>query len=124
MPLTREIKILRYIYRHEEVTGKQLTNKFPDIYKYYSRLDNKYIDVYKAEDVLTKSYLERKHISNNESIISLTIYGDDVVLKHKQEFWNFMLPCGITTIIALVSVAPTVIKIVRFIVAFFSQGAP
>lgn len=104
MPLTREIKILRYIYWHKAVTGKQLTKKFPDIDFYYLRLKPHYICEDKAEDVFPKSTRDKRHISDDEPIISLTIYGDDVVLKGRREFWSFILPYGITTAIAIASI--------------------
>lgn len=124
MPLTREIKILKYIYFHKAVTGKQLTKKFPDIDYYYPRLKPHYICEDKAEDIYPKSIRDKKHISDDEPIISLTIYGDDVVMKHRHEFYSFILPYGITTVIALISSAPTVYKIFKFLCNFFTKGTP
>ena len=118
MPLTREIKILMYIHRHKAVTGKQLTKKFPDIDNFYHRLKKEYVREEKAKDVLPKSYLVRKHISDDEPIISLTIYGDDIALKRRHEFWNFILPYGITTIIAASS---AIIQILNFICNHYSN---
>lgn len=63
-------------------------------------------------------------ISDDEPIIYLTIFGDDVVLKHRREFWNFILPYGITTFIALISAAPTVYKIFKFICSLLTQDTP
>lgn len=124
MTLTREIKILSYIRRHTAVTGKQLTKKFPDIDEYYYHLKEKNICVEEAANVYSKEDRDKMKISDDEPIIYLTIFGDDVVLKHRREFWSFILPYGITTFIALVSAAPTIYKIVKFICNLFTQGTP
>ena len=88
MTLAREIKILNYIHRHTVVTGKQLTKKFPDIDEYYYHLKEKNIRVEKASNAYSKEDRDKMKISGDEPIIYLTTFGDDVVLKHRREFWN------------------------------------
>lgn len=124
MTLTREIKILSYIRRHTAVTGQQLTKKFPDIDEYYFHLKEKNIRVEKAVNVYGKEDRDKMKITDDEPIIYLTIYGDDIVLKHRREFLHFILPYGITTFIALISSAPTIYKIFKFICNLFVQGTP
>lgn len=122
MVFRREIKILKYIYWRKVVTGKQLTKRFPDIDYYYEHLKNNYVDVGPARLVLFDSVREKKHIADDEPVFYLNIYGDDVVLKNRHEFWTFFLPYSITTAIALISMAPTVPKIINYICRIFSSG--
>lgn len=121
MTLAREIKILSYIRRHTAVTGKQLTKKFPDIDEYFYHLKEKNICVEEAVSIYSKEDRDKMKISDDEPIIYLTIYGDDVVLKHRHEFWHFILPYGITTFIALSSV---IIQILNFICNHCAKGTP
>lgn len=121
MALLREIKILSYIRRHTAVTRKQLTKRFPDIDEYYTRLEKEYIREDKAENIYLKCDLIKKSIPDDEPIISLTIYGDDVVMRHKHEFWAFVLPYSITTIIAASSV---ILEIINFVLSHCQKGVP
>lgn len=122
--LTREMKILKYIYRKNAVTGKQLTKKFSDIDDYYNRLKEEYIRENVAKYELKNSYIVKHKIDPEEPIIFLTIQGKDAVVKSKHEFWYFVLPYAITTFIALISAAPTIYKIVMFICGLFQKSTP
>ena len=47
--------------------------------------------------------MEKKRIPEDEPVFYLSIYGIDIVLKRRREFWGFLLPYAITTIIAITS---------------------
>lgn len=85
------------------VTPKQLTNKFKDIDDYYHILKRDYIIEKTAKEILKKEYMEKKHIPEDEPVFYLSIYGIDIVLKRRREFFGFLFPYGITTIIAIAS---------------------
>lgn len=103
MVLLKVEKILGYIHRRKVVTSKQLTKRFKDIDDYYDILKRDYVIEKTAKEILKKEYREKKHILDDEPVFYLSIYGIDIVLKRRREFLGFILPYGITTIIAIAS---------------------
>lgn len=103
MVLLKVEKILGYIHRRKVVTSKQLTKRFKDIDDYYDILKRDYVIEKTAKEILKKEYMEKKRIPENEPVFYLSIYGIDIVLKRRREFWGFLLPYAITTIIAITS---------------------
>lgn len=122
MVFRREIKILKYIYWRKVVTNKQLSKRFHDIDYYYEHLKTKYIHEDAAKLVLFDSVRKRKHIPDDEPVFYLTIYGDDVVVNNRHQFWGFFFPYVITTIIALISAAPTIHKIINYFCRIFGSS--
>ena len=103
MVLLKVEKILGYIHRRKVVTSKQLTKRFKDIDDYYDILKRDYVIEKTAKEILKKEYMEKKRIPEDEPVFYLSIYGIDIVLKRRREFWGFLLPYAITTIIAITS---------------------
>lgn len=103
------------------LTGTVHTPKFPNIDEYLYHLKEKNICVEEAVNVYSKEDRNKMIITDDEPIIYLTIFGDDVVAKHWREFWSFILPYGITTLIATTTV---IIQILNFICEHCAKGTP
>lgn len=101
--LKYEYKILKYIYRHEGKSAKQLTEKFPYIDDYYFRI-KKYLDEEPAINIYSESVCAKKGLDENETVICINLEGEEIVERKRHEFWSFFFPYAITTLVALASV--------------------
>lgn len=108
--LKAEYKILKYIKKHEGLSAKSLTKKFPYIDDYYFRI-KQYIEEEPAINIYNEQICDKKGLRHDEKVICITLSGEEVLEKKQHEFWAFVLPYGITTLIAVSSVVAQIIDI-------------
>lgn len=121
--LKREIKILKYIKRHPNVTRKTLFCKFPNFGKDYNHMKCCF-DAEGDEPIIVDGVDTGETQLTDKSTYRLNYKGEQFLEERSDKFWSFILPYGITTFIALISAAPTIYKIFKFICNLFVQGTP
>ena len=121
--LKRELKVLKYVKRHPDVTRKVLYEKFP-----FLKDDYHYVQQHLAaegEEPIFYNGLETgEYQLTDNSTYRLSHEGEQFFKDKSDKFWSFILPYGITTFIALISAAPTIYKIFKFIYNLFVKGTP
>lgn len=142
--LKDEYRILKYVKKHKVVTKSELIRIFPHFNSIWSNsiiqcyLDetnenreifNKKQDEYDKNLFVLKnpSYVNGeieppKYVNDYDKITyRINRDGQEYFEKKQREFWVFILPYGITTIIAATSV---ILEIINFILNHCSKGAP
>ncbi len=97
-----EYRTLKYIKKHGVVSDEELISKFPEIDRYMYRIKNMIIRQ-PALEVFSKSELNRLGISEESYVSQLDILGYEEIENHKHKWYSFILPYGLTTIIAILS---------------------
>lgn len=109
--LKRELKVLKYIRKHPEVTRKTLFYRFPYFPKDYNRL-KVYLSAEKEVPIIVDGLETGETELTDESTYRLNYQGEQFFEDRSNKFWSFILPYGITTVIAAVSV---ILEILNFI---------
>lgn len=143
--LKDECRILKYIKENPDITKSELLRKFPhfdnirkdiihcldetnknhDIFKEKEDDYNEKLYVYQIPEYVSGEIDPPEFIENNDNITyRINRAGREYFEKKHHDFWFFILPYGITTFIALISAAPTIYKIFKFICNLFVQGTP
>lgn len=121
--LKREIKVLKYVKKHPNVTRRVLYLKFPFLKDDYCYVDQ-YLIPDGEEPIVLNGMETGEYQLTDDSTYRLSHTGEKFFQDKSDKFWSFILPYGITTFIALVSAAPTIYKIFKFICGLFAQGTP
>lgn len=121
--LKRELKVLKYVKKHPDVTRKVLYQKFPLLQDDYCYV-REYLIPDGEEPVFNNGYDTGEKQLTDDSTYRLSHKGEQFFKDKIDKFWSFILPYGITTFIALVSAVPTIYKIFKFICGLFAQGTP
>lgn len=121
--LKRELKVLKYVKKHPGVTRKVLYEKFPFLEYQYAHIQ-KYLMPDDKSPTLFNEEGTIKYQFFDVSSYRLSHEGEQFFQDKSDKFWSFILPYGITTFIALVSAAPTIYKIFKYICDIFVQGTP
>lgn len=119
--LKRELKVLKYVKKHPDVTRKVLYEKFPFLEYNYCYI-RKYLMPDGEEPVFHNGYDTGEKQLTDNSTYRLSHEGEQFFQDKSNKFWSFILPYGITTFIALISAAPTIYKILKFICNLFTKG--
>lgn len=118
--LKRELKVLKYVKKHPDVTRKVLYEKFPflkDDYRYV----REYLMVEGEEPVIYEGLDTGTTQLTDDSTYRLSHEGEQFFKDKSDKFWSFILPYGITTLIALSSV---IMQILNFICEHCTKGTP
>ena len=112
--LNSEYKVLKYIYKHPEVSFKKLKCKFPkfeNLNTTLRRLDS-YIEWSKMEELVDDNniYTGNFHFVD-DSTFEISREDEQLIEKKQHEFWAFFFPYAITTLIAVASVVIQIIEI-------------
>lgn len=109
----REIKVLKYIKKHQPVTKKQLYSKFPFLESDF-RFISEYVTINGTEYLTDSSgYDTGEWVVVETSTYTLNRNGRIFFEKQREKFWAFWLPYGITTIIAISSLIINIIGIIK-----------
>lgn len=121
--LKREIKVLKYVKKHPDITRKVLYEKFPFLEDDYHYVQ-KHLVAYGEEPIFYNGLETGEYQLTDNSTYRLSHEGEQFFKDKSDKFWSFILPYGITTFIALISATPTIYKIFKFICGLFVQGTP
>lgn len=110
--LNSEYKVLKYIYKHPDVTFKKLNakfHKFENLNTTLRRLDP-YIEWSKMEESVDENnnYTGNYHFVD-DSAFNISRNGEELIERKQHEFWAFFFPYAITTLIAASSVTVQII---------------
>lgn len=120
---TRDYKVVRYIKHHPGITKESLYKKFnflnAETYKYIKD----YIDIEHPEPELNDNGNPTGNwVVGESSTFSINHFGEEILEKRRHDKWLFWFPYIVTTIIALISAAPTIYKIINYFCRIFSSG--
>lgn len=104
--LNSEYKVLKYIYRHPDVSFKKLKKKFSKLnLSIVLRRQGHYLEWTKLEETQDKNgaYTGNYQFSD-DSIFYVSYSGEEYIEKKQHDFWTFFFPYAITTLIAISSV--------------------
>lgn len=148
--LNREYRILKYIYKHPKITKLKLLQKFHDFEEYQTSI-SEYVfeenknkdDISETRDCLVNQALDaemsigeiseyvKKNMPDIENIVdnSLIFFSTkksfkEYLEKRRHDRWLFLFPYAITTMISFISASPTIYKIIKFVINFFTKGTP
>lgn len=149
--LKRQYRILKHIYKHPEITKSALLQKFPDFQKHeksiseYVQVTDKNKDIVSETQEMLHYEASKKHMTVSEQTMyvnknmpkniqntiddSLITYSaklnfQEYLENKKHKAFLFWLPYIITTFIALISAAPTIYKIIIFILNLLQKSTP
>lgn len=114
---TNEMKVLKYIKRHENTTKKELCEKFNFFEDVYNQICC-YAPYSGDQPVIDKNGNETgEYVWNDSSTFSLNRQGIEFFQKRRNEAWVRWFPYAITTLIALSSI---IIQVIRLYLDYFS----
>lgn len=98
--LKRELKALKYIKKHPDVTQKKLYTKFPFLESDFHYI-SEYVSIDNLEPILRGVYEIGETKVTENSTFRLNRNGEQLFENKSNKFWSFILPYGITTLIAI-----------------------
>lgn len=101
--LKRELKVLKYVKKHPDVTRKVLYEKFPFLVDGYCYVQ-KYLMPDGEEPVFYEGLDTGTTQLTDNSTYRLSHEGEQFFTDKSDKFWSFILPYGITTAIAIASI--------------------
>lgn len=112
--LNSEYKVLKYIYKHPDVTFEKLTTKFckfENLNTTLRRLDS-FIEWSKMEESVDENNISTGNYHFvNDSAFNISRNGEELIEQKQHEFWAFFFPYAITTLIAVSSVIVQIIEL-------------
>lgn len=117
---TRDYRVLKYVKRHPEVTKRNLYEKYDFLEKDYKYIGD-FLCIENQEPEVDNGMPTGKWLIVDTSTYVLNHAGYEQLEKKRHDTWLFWFPYAVTTIIAAISAAPTVVKIVKFICNLFQS---
>lgn len=107
--LKREISTLKYIKKHPNVTKATLYQKFPFLENDFMYISH-YISISGEEEIMENGLYTGECKSVDSSTYRLNRAGEQYFEDKRHEWLSFILPYGITTLIAVSSVVAQIIS--------------
>lgn len=107
--LKREIKVLKYIKKHPDVTHKNLCKKFSSFKDDYNQI-SQYVSISNPKLITINGLETGETQADDTSTYQLNRKGELFFEDKSNKFWNFVLPYTITTIIAISSLIAQILK--------------